>query len=216
MALTPADIQSVYSLLQNAVSQEEKQRKPSEAALSSWENRPGFCSCLMEIISARDLDSQHGVRWLAAVYFKNSIARYWRNRRDTIMGISDGEKTHLRRKLLEELKEENNQVSVQLALLVSKIARFDYPKEWPELFPSLIQKLQSSDVLLTERVYMVLNQLLKELSTKRLAADQKNFAEDLRLGPLALLRVDLEVSLSELLQDVPEMTLMLLEVLAEI
>lgn len=41
----------------------------------------------------------------------------------------------------------------------------------------LLQKLQSPDVLLTQRVYLVLNQTLKELSTKRLAADQRNFAE---------------------------------------
>lgn len=47
----------------------------------------------------------------------------------------------------------------------------------PELFPALLQKLQSPDVLLTQRVYLVLNQALKELSTKRLAADQRNFAE---------------------------------------
>lgn len=41
----------------------------------------------------------------------------------------------------------------------------------------LLQKLQSPDVLTTQRVYLVLNQTLKELSTKRLAADQRNFAE---------------------------------------
>lgn len=47
----------------------------------------------------------------------------------------------------------------------------------PQLFPTLLQKLQSPDVLTTQRVYLVLNQTLKELSTKRLAADQRNFAE---------------------------------------
>jgi hypothetical protein len=97
-------------------------------------------------------------------------------------GISDAEKPHLRRKLLELIREENNQVAVQLALLISKIARFDYPREWQELFPTLLQKLQSPDVLMTQRVYLVLNQILKELSTKRLAADQRNFAEVHILG----------------------------------
>jgi len=51
-----------------------------------------------------------------------------------------------------------------------------------ELFPTLLQKLQSPDVLMTQRVYLVLNQILKELSTKRLAADQRNFAEVYMLG----------------------------------
>lgn len=51
-----------------------------------------------------------------------------------------------------------------------------------ELFPTLLQKLQSPDVLMTQRVYLVLNQILKELSTKRLAADQRNFTEVHILG----------------------------------
>ena len=47
----------------------------------------------------------------------------------------------------------------------------------PDIFAVLVQRLQSGDVLLSERVYMVLNQVLKELSTKRLIADQKNLME---------------------------------------
>jgi hypothetical protein len=38
-----------------------------------------------------------------------------------------------------------------------------------ELFPTLLQKLQSLDVLTIQCVYLVLNQTLKDLSTKRLA-----------------------------------------------
>jgi hypothetical protein len=144
--------------------------------LAACESRPGFCSCLLEIIGAKDLEQQSDARWLASVYFKNSINRYWRARRDS-PGISDAEKPHLRNRLLDLIREENNQVAVQLALLISKIARFDYPREWPELFPALLRKLQSPDILTTQRVYLVLNQTLKELSTKRLAADQRNFAE---------------------------------------
>eukprot|EP00850_Spirogloea_muscicola_P012417 SM000080S22932 [mRNA] locus=s80:226582:234777:+ [translate_table: standard] len=243
-ALTSADVASVYALLAAALSQAEDERRPAEAALAACEARPGFCSCLLEVIAAKDAaEVQGGARWLAAVYFKNSINRFWRTRRDT-PGIGDDEKAHLRAKLLEQLREENNQVAaasvatvaattmvvaavarpqllarglptqstgnaalpvklalvwhgpsrgqwrsvlsrggalmqvaVQLALLISKIARFDYPREWPGLFPALVQKVQLEDVLLTQRAYLVLNHVLKELSTKRLAADQRNFAE---------------------------------------
>ncbi|KAL2621919.1 hypothetical protein R1flu_002124 [Riccia fluitans] len=176
MALSSADLSTVYSLLQNALSQDQSIQKPAEATLASCENRPGFCSCLLEIIASRDLEKQSDPRWLASVYFKNSINRYWRIRRET-PGIGDAEKPYLRSKLLDIIREEDNKVAVQLALLIAKIARFDYPRDWPELFPILLQKLQSPDVLLTQRVYLVLNQTLKELSTKRLAADQRNFAE---------------------------------------
>ncbi|KAH9736651.1 Importin N-terminal domain-containing protein [Citrus sinensis] len=68
-------------------------------------------------------------------------------------------------------------VAQMLAVLISKIARFDYPREWPQLFSVLAQQLQAADVLTSHRIFMILFRTLKELSTKRLTADQRNFAE---------------------------------------
>lgn len=176
MAFSASDLPAIYSLLANSMSQDETIRKPAEAALSQSESRPGFCSCLMEVITAKDLASQVDVRLMASVYFKNSINRYWRNRRDS-SGISSEEKVHLRQKLLSHLREEKYQIAQMLAVLISKIARFDYPREWAELFSFLAQQLQSADVLTSHRIFMILFRTLKELSTKRLTADQRNFAE---------------------------------------
>ncbi|CAA3002258.1 importin-11 isoform X1, partial [Olea europaea subsp. europaea] len=81
-----------------------------------------------EVITAKDLASQADVRLMASVYFKNSISRYWRNRRDST-GISNEEKLHLKKKLLSHLREENYQIATTLAVIISKIARIDYPKE---------------------------------------------------------------------------------------
>lgn len=39
---------------------------------------------MQEVITAKDLASQVDVRLMASVYFKNSINRYWRNRRDSV------------------------------------------------------------------------------------------------------------------------------------
>ncbi|XAR68794.1 hypothetical protein NMG60_11000162 [Bertholletia excelsa] len=176
MALSAADLPTMYTLLANSLSGDENLRKPAEAALAQSENRPGFCSCLMEVITAKNLASQIDVRLLASVYFKNTINRYWRNRRDS-SGITNDEKIHLRQKLLSHLREENYQIALTLAVLISKIARIDYPKEWPELFSSLAQQLQSADILTSHRIFMILFRTLKELSTKRLTSDQKNYAE---------------------------------------
>ncbi|KAF9617431.1 hypothetical protein IFM89_036392 [Coptis chinensis] len=41
-----------------------------------------------------------------------------------------------------------------VAVLISKIARVDYPREWPELFSVLAQQLQSADVLTSHRIFM--------------------------------------------------------------
>ncbi|KAK9124553.1 hypothetical protein Sjap_014155 [Stephania japonica] len=176
MSLSAADLPTIYNLIANSLSQDVALRKPAEDALSQSESRPGFCSCLMEIIMSKDLASQTDIRLMASVYFKNNINRYWRSRRDST-GISNEEKIYLRQKLLSHMREENYQISLQLSVLISKIARIDYPKEWPELFSILAQMLQSADILTSYRIFLVLYRTLKELSTKRLTSDQKNFAE---------------------------------------
>lgn len=107
MAVQMDDPQSLARLLTDALSQDENLRNPAEAALSEYESRPGFCSCLLEIISAKDLENQSNVRWMASVYFKNIVNRYWRQRI-----ISDKEKTYLRKKLLHLVREENHQEGV--------------------------------------------------------------------------------------------------------
>jgi hypothetical protein len=85
---------------------------------------------------------------------------------------------------------------VQVALVVAKVARFDFPSQWPTLFNDLLAGLQGAAVgpaaagtaggaaapagpsmLVVRRTYFVLHHVLKELSSKRLAADQKAFAE---------------------------------------
>lgn len=69
------------------------------------------------------------------------------------------------------------QFAVQIAVVIAKIARVDYPRQWPSLFSDLLGKLDSSDTLTTRRTYLVLHHVLKELSSKRLAPDQRAFAE---------------------------------------
>ncbi|MBA0677510.1 hypothetical protein Goari_018914, partial [Gossypium aridum] len=175
MALSVSDLSAIYSLLANSMSQDESNRKPAESALAQSESRPGFCSCLMEVITAKDLASQVDIRLMASVYFKNSINRYWRKRRDFSCFSLILAKQMLR--ALIEVAYELDLIAQMLAVLISKIARFDYPREWPELFSFLAQQLPSADVLTSHRIFMILFRTLKELSTKRLTADQRNFAE---------------------------------------
>jgi len=111
MALSASDLPAMYTLLANSMSGDETVRRPAEAALSLSESRPGFCSCLMvafliyvscgfckcqldftrsfplvwlqEVIASKDLVSHVDVRLMASVYFKNSINRHWKSRRNS-------------------------------------------------------------------------------------------------------------------------------------
>ena len=69
------------------------------------------------------------------------------------------------------------QFAVQIAVCFAKVARQDYPKMWPSLFEDLTGHMQGGGALISRRVYLVLHHVLKELATKRLATDQKNFAQ---------------------------------------
>jgi hypothetical protein len=69
------------------------------------------------------------------------------------------------------------QFAVLLALVFAKIARIDYPRYWPSLVDDLLAVTAEGDGLRRRRAYLVLHHVLKELSSKRLSADQRTFAE---------------------------------------
>ncbi len=69
------------------------------------------------------------------------------------------------------------QIAVQIALVFAKMARFDHPQQWPSLFSDLLGQVPGGSTLMIRRTYFIMHHVLKELSSKRLAADQKNFAE---------------------------------------
>jgi hypothetical protein len=67
-------------------------------------------------------------------------------------GVTAEEKLHLRAKLLELVREDSPQVAIQLALIVAKVARTDYPRDWCVpcslwLSPPAWAELQSAGVL---------------------------------------------------------------------
>lgn len=64
------------------------------------------------------------------------------------------------------------QVVAQLNIIFAKVARFDYPVHWPTLFSDIFGLMTTSETL-QYRIFLVLQQILKELSSKRLPADQK-------------------------------------------
>ncbi|GFR48983.1 hypothetical protein Agub_g11001, partial [Astrephomene gubernaculifera] len=172
--LTQQDYNNLLSCLLNALNQNPEVQKQAEAYIQSLDSRPGFSSALAEIVSNREAD--HSARYLASVHLKNSIHRNWK-KRVTHAGITPEEKAHLRAKLSQLIPQDDNQIAVQVALVYAKIARFDYPGEWPSLFNDLMANLGSGNPLVVRRVYLILHHVLKELSSKRLAADQANFAQ---------------------------------------
>lgn len=163
----------VLHTLTSACSQNADILKPAVHQLKQWETSPGFYTILSTIFQNHDID--FNVRWLAVLYFKNGIERYWR--RNAPNAIAEEEKDALKKRLVDSFNEPVPQVATQLAVLIGKIARMDCPRYWPELIPTLLQVVRCNDRLLQERSLLVLHHVIKSLASKRLMADRKLFEE---------------------------------------
>uniref|UniRef100_A0A8D0MMQ3 Importin-11 n=1 Tax=Sus scrofa TaxID=9823 RepID=A0A8D0MMQ3_PIG len=113
------------------------------------------------------------VRWLAVLYFKNGIDRYWR--RVAPHALSEEEKSTLRAGLITNFNEPINQIATQIAVLIAKVARLDCPRQWPELIPTLIESVKVQDDLRQHRALLTFYHVTKTLASKCLAADRKLF-----------------------------------------
>uniref|UniRef100_A0A2M4BC08 Putative nuclear transport receptor kap120 importin beta superfamily n=1 Tax=Anopheles marajoara TaxID=58244 RepID=A0A2M4BC08_9DIPT len=162
---------AVYEALMYACSQDAHLLKPAEQKLAEWEIQPGFHLTLVKIFSDQTLDAN--VRWMASLYFKNGVLKYWR--KNAPNGIAPEEKEEIRKQLLLKFNEPVQQIAVQIAVLIGNIARHDGPSEWQELVPTLVKAVQSDDSLVQYRGLLVLLHVVKVLYSKRLQRDRQQF-----------------------------------------
>ncbi|XP_078253485.1 importin-11 isoform X3 [Rhinoraja longicauda] len=163
----------VLQALTQATSQDTAILKPAEERLKQWETQPGFYSALLNIFINHTLDVN--VRWLAVLYFKNGIDRYWR--RIAPHALAEEEKASLRAGLIANFNEPVNQIAIQIGVLIAKIARLDCPRNWPELIPTLLESVRVQDDLCQHRALLAFYHVTKTLASKKLVADKKLFQE---------------------------------------
>ncbi|KAM8711973.1 hypothetical protein ACLKA7_012481 [Drosophila subpalustris] len=183
--------QLVAAALQGAANPNHEIVQKAEAQLSEWEQQPGFFPILaklsMKLASETNAPSETltdavKVRWMAAVYLKNGIERYWRH--NSRLELAAEQKQQIREILLQHYSAEDvPQVALQVAVLLSKIARNDC---WPELLPTLMKQLQAcSDagetaaplVQQQHRTLLMLHYVIKALASRRLMAEKRAFEE---------------------------------------
>lgn len=149
------------------------------------------------------------VRTLAIIRLKHAIDKYWRAGRvvqrsnragdgaklPAPVRIVDEDKASLRKLLLERvLTEENRAIALQASVCISKIARTDFPAQWPDLFDQSFQALNQTasnvigggrgdhatlerDALVMLRAAEVSKRSIKELSQVRVLAGKVRMAE---------------------------------------
>lgn len=168
--------------------------RKAELQLAEWEAQPGFFTTLTRIclaaISGMDAALvQHvdvNVRWMAVVYLKNGINKFWR--KGTRLELALEEKQQIRDLLLMHFANEPvPQISLQIAVLMARIARIDCPRDWPQLLPELLKRLQNFagnasgcevyDTGEQQRVLLTLHHVVKALASRRMMAEKKVFEE---------------------------------------
>jgi hypothetical protein len=108
---------------------------------------------------------------LAIICFKNGIDKYWRSSKQ--FAISKQEKNEIKTRVFSLLHEKNNQLTVQNAHAIARIARFDFPGEWPSLFDDIARSLEqlvfkTNDLVSTNNLLIILNQIIKAITAVRI------------------------------------------------
>ncbi|KAK9465312.1 armadillo-type protein [Lipomyces arxii] len=167
MAIDPNDLLRV---LQAAALQDltrEAERKAAETQLKEWEPFAGFYSLLQDAFLDDSLETD--VRWISIIYFKNGIDKHWR--RSAPNPISKEEKLEIRAKISRTFGILNPQLATQNALAIARISKFDFPVDWPTIFPDLLglanEAREQEDLVRLKQILVVLNQVVKMLSISR-------------------------------------------------
>ena len=167
----PVTIQDIRPLFEAASSNTTGNLRDIENALKTLETQAGFHYSLL--LLAGDRTNSAGTRLQSVLYLKNGIDRYWRKTAPN--AISEEEKVSIRSGLLQMFVEPVYGIALQIAVMVGKIARFDVPKEWPELLQALISGVQVEDTTVKHRALLVLYHTVKVLASKRLTSDRRIF-----------------------------------------
>ncbi|KAE8254787.1 hypothetical protein A4X13_0g3284 [Tilletia indica] len=137
----------------------------ADSVLTAWERtEPNFCPLLLEIAFTNGQQEQLllssvptekdalAVRIGAIIRLKNVCDKFWRPRvvSRIQLSISDDVKTHVRNTLLHRtLLEPERAVALQATVCIAKIARTDFPAQWPDLFDFLQKRMEESHAALS-------------------------------------------------------------------
>jgi hypothetical protein len=165
--VTPQILQNALS---KATSSDPTLISEGTGELSALERKPGFFTILQTFLINTSVPFE--VRYLAAIQLKNGVDKYWR--KTSPYAISKQEKEVIRSRCLEAgILEVDRRLALYNAIIVAKIVRHEYPREWPEVITLIVEHLQNKanqdpNSIHLPRTLLMLLHIVKELSTARL------------------------------------------------
>ncbi|RHY93371.1 hypothetical protein DYB35_000340 [Aphanomyces astaci] len=150
-------------------------RAAGEATLQLCMKIPGFALLCLQLLNEAQYQLPAPIRLMVALSLKNAVSTSWVGRGTRQYVISAEEKDNVRRGLLGHMDESSSAVATQLAVTIARIARSDFPKDWPDLFSVLRDNIQQGTLLQKTRALRVLKSVVKELASRRLMSHRAIF-----------------------------------------
>ena len=137
----------------------------AEKYLSTVEAQPGFTICLLSLVQGlvgATSSDEIAIRQSASVTFKNAIKRRWNPDEDSSDSpIPPCDRGPLKDHLVALMCTASPDVQRLLAEAISLIAKADFPDQWTNLLPQLVEKLQSGNLHIINGVMLTANSILK-------------------------------------------------------
>lgn len=167
----------VERILKIAASNDINQIQSGTKQLQAWETDEGYYTLLQNVFLQRNLPPE--VRTLSLIQLKNGIDKYWRKSANN--AIRTTERAAIRDRLLQgSLDESSDKLASLNSVVTAKIARYEFPSQWPDLMKQLIAILKESAAPTSppnrlHRALLITHHVVKELATVRLANNRASF-----------------------------------------
>ncbi|MES1918799.1 hypothetical protein MHBO_000703, partial [Bonamia ostreae] len=130
-------------------------RKQAETALKSFE-KPGFTIMLLEITG----NQSNATSQAAVIYLKNYIQKNWHlNENDSV--VKSEERKQIKQIILKMMLKSTNIVSNFLKAIIQIICKTDFPDNWQNLMPELIQNLSTNDIAIVKGSLEVMDSIFE-------------------------------------------------------
>ncbi|KAF9569336.1 ARM repeat-containing protein [Agrocybe pediades] len=176
--------EELYEVIVGASSQDFARMQASTQRLKQMLEMFGAYDALQDIASRKEIPVE--IRQQAMIQFKNVVTNHWRSRKL----LSDEHRARIRERSLLFVDEEVESIAECNELVVVKLARTDFPNQWPNLIPDLIRIIDDNlkkryvsmvddprDTLRLRRSLELLNGILKEFASIKMPSGLKVMAQ---------------------------------------
>jgi len=147
------------AILVNTYAQDRSARMKAEEDLKAFLQLSNSFNGFLGMCQLPTVDAN--VKMAAVLTLKNNARNFWQTK-DPVFAMTDAEKTQAKSTLMQLLlAETHNPLRTLLAEVMKAVVEHEFPERWPELVPSLVVNLQSTDRLTIFNSLIALRKLVK-------------------------------------------------------